>query len=92
MPKREEASHQFPREFQKNIIFDKTVLVFPIICFYNMRQYATFHEKKYGSKPTIYDIECKVVYSEYTTYDMSHMRFYATCRSFSHRIGRVAGV
>ena len=57
-----------------------------------MRQYARFHEKNYGSKPTIYDIGCKVVYSDYMAYDVSHMRFSATCRSFSHRTGRVAGV
>ena len=46
----------------------------------------------FGSKPTILDVSCRVVYSKYTTYDVSHMQLYATCPCFSHRNGRVAGV
>ncbi len=57
-----------------------------------MRQYATFHDKVSGSKPTIYNFTCGGKYSKYATYDVSHIRFYATSRSFSHRIGRVAGL
>ncbi len=57
-----------------------------------MRQYATYHDKVYSSKPTIYDITYRVKYSEYMTYDVSHIRYYATCRSFSQGIGRVAGL
>ena len=64
------------------------VWVFPIICNY-MRHSTT---QAYGSKPTIYDASFRVIYSKYTTYDVSHMRFYPTCCSFSHRIGRVAGL
>ena len=45
-----------------------------------------------GSKPTIYDFSCQVVYSKYTIYEVSYVRLYATCRFFSQRIGRVAGV
>ena len=46
----------------------------------------------YGSKPMIYDISCLVVNSKYTIYDVSYIRLYATCRCFSHRNGRVAGL
>ena len=45
-----------------------------------------------GIKPTIYDILGQVVYSKYMIYDVLHMRLYATCRCFSHRNGRVAGL
>jgi hypothetical protein len=57
-----------------------------------MRQYATFNDKVHGSKHLICDITCRVEYSKYMTYDVSHMRFYATCRSFSQGNGRVAGL
>ena len=40
----------------------------------------------------IYDISCRGIYSKYKTYAVSNMRFYATCRSFSQIIGRVADV
>ena len=61
---------------------------FFLICDY-MRHSTT---RKQGSISTIYDVMCRVMYSKYTTYDVSHMRFYATCQSFLHRIGRVAGL
>ncbi len=48
--------------------------------------------KIHGSEPTISDVSCPVVYSKYTTCDGSYIRYYATCRGFSHRNGRVAGV
>ena len=57
----------------------------------SMRQYATFHDLIYGSKPTIYDLSCWVVYRKCTIYDGSYMRLYATSRRFSHLNGRVAG-
>ncbi len=57
-----------------------------------MRQYATFHDKVSGSKPTICDFTCIGKYSKYATYNVSHIRSYATCLTFSHRIGRVAGL
>ena len=57
-----------------------------------MRYYPTFHDLKSGCKPTIYDTSCRVLYSNYTIYDMSHIRLYAICRCFSQRNGRVAGV
>ncbi len=48
--------------------------------------------ERYGSEPTISDASCQVVYSKYTMYDVSYMRFHATCRGFSQRNGRVAGL
>ena len=56
-----------------------------------MRHYATLHDPKHGSKPMIYDILYRVVYSKYKTYDMLYMRLYATCRCFLQGNGRVAG-
>jgi len=46
----------------------------------------------YGSKPTIYNISCWVVYIKHRTYDLSHMRLYATNRLMSLNIGRFAGL
>ncbi len=58
----------------------------------DMQQYATHHDKVYGSKPTICDITCRVEYSKYVIYNVSHIRFNATCCVFSHRIDRVTGL
>jgi len=61
----------------------------------HMRPYATicdFIKPKYGRKTSIYNISCWLVYSNYTIYDVSHMRHNATCRCFSQRNGRVAGI
>ncbi len=55
----------------------------------NMRP-STIHMD--GSKPTTYNISCQVVYSKYTIYDVSYMQFYTTCRSYSQRNDRVAGL
>ncbi len=46
----------------------------------------------HDSKPTVSKISCQVVYSKYMICDASYMRIYATCRGFSQRNGRVAGV
>ena len=87
---RDAKGRSFPpvlKGIPKNV-FEKIVLVFPIICDY-MRHSTT---QIYGGKLTIHNVSCRAIYSKYTTYDVWHMRFYATCRSFSHRIGRIVGL
>ena len=62
--KKQRSSIEFSWEFKNNCGLPKNKII---------RNYATFYDPNICSKPTIYDILCRVVYSYYTIYDFMQL-------------------